>query len=313
MHDKSNPYPVRWTKHVWLLGIPEFPSFLIAGENACALIEAGASVLAPQILKDFDSLGLCAPLKFLFAAHAHADHVSGLIMLKTLYPELILAGAKETSRILKKEKIIQNFGREDLMYTKYLADEGFAEDVGLALPAGPVSMDREYDEGEVVDLGNVRIQMIDAPGHAPGSTAFRIQPDNAILISDSAGYAGSAEDILPLFFHDYKNAISSLEKIKSLEADHIGLGHNVIINGKDASAAFLDRAIEKTTQMRTEIAGLGCNESKTLCFIENMSKKMLDYGLFKSFSKEVRENFARLLIRRALESLPAADMTEKLK
>jgi 2-aminobenzoylacetyl-CoA thioesterase len=305
MHVKSNPYPVKWTKHIWLLGIPEFPSFLIAGENACALIEAGVSALVPQILKGFDSIGLFAPLKFLFAAHAHADHVAGLIMLKTLYPELILAGSKETARILEKEKIIQNFGREDLMYAKYMADEGFVEDVGPALSTGPVSMDREYEEGEVIDLGNVRIQLVDAPGHAPGNTAFWIQPDNVILISDSAGYAGSEDDILPLFFHHYKNAISSLEKIKSLEADHIGLGHNVIINGKDASAAFLDRAIGKTTQMRTEIARLGCNESKTLCFIETMSEKMLDYGLFKSFSKEVRENFARLLIRRALESLPA--------
>ena len=57
---------------------------------------------------------------------------------------------------------------------------------------------------------------------------------------------------------------------------------------------------------------LGIREFSS-CFIENLSEKMLDYGLFKRFSKEVRVNFSRLLIHCALESLPAADMTAELK
>jgi 2-aminobenzoylacetyl-CoA thioesterase len=295
-------YPVKWTQHLWLLGIPEFPSFLAVGRNGCALIEAGVSALVPKILKDLESLQLSVPLRFLVAAHAHADHVSGLIRLKHLFPELILTGSGETARILKKETIIQNFKREDRMYAKYLADEGFIGVSDSVLPEDPAAIDREYPDRACIDLGNVQIRLIDAPGHAPGNSVFRIEPDNVVLISDSAGYANSDADILPLFFHHFGHAVSSLEKIKSLNADHIGLGHNVVISGRNSSLAFLDRAIQKTYEMRSAIIECSGDEAGILRYIQEMSGRMRGYGLFKSFSPEIRETYARLLFRRALES-----------
>lgn len=296
-------YPVKWTQHVWVLGIREFPSYLVAGESGCAIIEAGVSALVPIILKGFESLGLSAPLKYLIAAHAHADHVSGLIRLKRLFPELILAGSEETARILEKEKIIQNFVREDRNYAEYLVQDGFFKGLMPQLSSGAVFVDQKYKEGEEIDLGDVHIRFVNAPGHAPGNTAFWIEPDSVALISDSAGYAKSSEDILPLFFHHYQNSIISLEKIKLMAAEHVGLGHNVIISGKDASRAFLDRAIRKTKEMKAKMVRNCDTDEKTLDFAETLSEKMLDYGLFKSFSKEARMGFLQLLIRRSFESL----------
>ena len=294
-------YPLQWTRNIWLLGVREFPSFLVVGEKACALIEAGVSVLARKLSEDINSLNLSVPLKYLIAAHAHADHVNGLIKLKQMLPDLSLVGLKETADILGKEKIIHNLINEDALYTKYLSNLGIITESIEKLSGGPMQFDLVMDHQQTLDLGNLELQFLQAPGHAPGNTVIRVKQNNAFLISDTAGYANAIDDILPLFFHNYIHYLDSLNVIKNLEPDYIGLGHNLILSGKLECMTFLDQAIRSAQEMKEQIVSDIHNRLSPEKIESALADKMVRFGLFKSFSEKTLMSLSKLLIRRAVE------------
>lgn len=294
--------PQIWTQHIWILGIHEFPSFLVIGKSASALIEAGVSSLVPKILSDIEAAKPSAPLKYLIATHAHADHVCGLIKLKHIHPDLFLCGSEQTGRILGKADIMKNFSEEDVAYNKYLSANGVLSITEKRLPAEPIALDLILKDHQVMDLGDVYIEIIDVPGHAPGGTAFLIMPDNVALISDSAGYANTADDILPLFFHHFQNSVESLKKLKSLRPEYLALGHNIFIDGEKSAQRFFERAISDMQKMKTGILEKLGNNSSTDTIESDLADKMRRYGMFQSFSRETLIRFSQLLIRRAMES-----------
>ncbi|MFO7963989.1 MAG: MBL fold metallo-hydrolase [Desulfobacterales bacterium] len=295
-----NIYPLKWTANTWILGINEFPSFLVTGQSNAVLIEAGVSSLAPKILQDLNTSCPAARLTHLFAAHAHADHVCGLIRLKNTHPHLHLCGSRDTGRILEKSDIMKNFVKEDHRYTQYLSTLGVPVETDIRLAANPVSLDEFFENQGMYNLGGVSIETVAVPGHAPGGTGFLIKPDNVLLISDSAGYANTADDILPLFFHNFRRSIETLEKLQSFQAAHLGLGHNVYIDGHRNTTQFFDRAISCMHRLKADILEK-MQRSSSRRVESDLADAMHRYGLFRSFSHEKLIRLAQLLIRRAAE------------
>ena len=257
---------------------------------------------AELLVSDIKSLNLDIPLKYLVAAHAHADHVMGLAALHQLKPGLLLMGSQKTAAILGNENIVSKFIQEDMAYEKYLSSSGIAISNHEQVSAGSVTLDQEVDRNSLLDLGDVQLKFIDAPGHAPGHMVVHVKPDNVFLISDAAGYASAKDDILPLFFHHFRHYLESLHAIKTAEPDYIGLGHNLFISGKKESLGFLENAIQATNSSKEQILG-DLNKKTPAEKIEStLSAKMMHHGLFKSFAKETLMGFSKLLIRRVIET-----------
>jgi len=256
----------------------------VTGRNACAIVEGGVSALASKILADIEASGLPSPLKYLIAAHGHADHVMGLLKLKHNFPQLIMAGSKETGRILAKEKIIRNFAQDDVMYADYLREGGHFPDPADS-PDEPLELDLAMEDGGILDLGGVQLKFIACPGHAPDNTVIQVEPDHAFLLSDSAGYASAYNDILPLFFYSYRSYLEGLARIKSLAPGHIALGHNVLISGEPECRRFLDLAADQAIKMRESILRRIQDKAPVEETEEQIADQMSRYGLFKAFPR----------------------------
>jgi 2-aminobenzoylacetyl-CoA thioesterase len=295
----SYPYP--WTENIRLLGLREFPSFLVMGKSACAIVEGGVSALAPKILADIEGSEVSAPVKYLVAAHGHADHVMGLMELKFLNPDMVMVGSSETGSILAKEKIIRNFVQDDGMYIQYLRNGGHSlNDAGSSLE--PLKLDIIIEDQGTLNLGDVQLKFIGCPGHSPDNRVVQVEPDHAFLLSDTAGYALAGNDILPLFFYNYRGYIDGLEKIKSLKPKHIGLGHNLLISSETESLRFLDLAVNEAGIMREGILRHIQGKVPAEKMENEIADKMTRYGLFKAFSRDTLIGFSRLIIRRATET-----------
>ena len=92
-------------------------------------------------------------LKFILNTHCHIDHVSMDNYFKGKYSIDIIA-AKEEEQILKNlEEQAEYLGFE---YT------------------GDVVIDRYLKDGEVIELGNIKILPVFTPGHSPGSVSFLV-------------------------------------------------------------------------------------------------------------------------------------------
>jgi glyoxylase-like metal-dependent hydrolase (beta-lactamase superfamily II) len=92
-------------------------------------------------------------LKFILNTHCHIDHVSMDNYFKGKYSIDIIA-AKEEEQILKNlEEQAEYLGFE---YT------------------GDVVIDRYLKDGEVIELGDMKILSVFTPGHSPGSVSFLV-------------------------------------------------------------------------------------------------------------------------------------------
>ena len=71
-------YPRQLTGKVFLLGNHYASIYLVKGDQFSVLVEAGLSVMAPQVVDQLEHLDISpANLKYLVLTHTHADHVMG--------------------------------------------------------------------------------------------------------------------------------------------------------------------------------------------------------------------------------------------
>ena len=297
--------PREWTDHIRILGNADFPSYLVTGEKACAIVEGGCSLVADMVLAQLDNIPDLPTRIYLVVSHAHADHVSGLIRMKQRRPELLLVGSKSSDQLLRKPKIIQKFSDEDRICSALLKKNKSIEWIedGPERTIEPVEMDIIKSAGDVLDLGQVPLRFIDTPGHAPGAMAVQVAPDDALLISDSAGMIDDRNPtVFPLFFVNYQSYIRSLNVLKHLKAIHVGLGHYLTVDGKDACRTFFDMSIQMAEQLKHEVCIKIKRHVPEKDIRMELAERMRAYcRLLSDHPLDMLADFAGVLVRRAQE------------
>ncbi len=87
----------------------------------------------------------------------------------------------------------------------------------LAAPAT-----RLVDEGDVIDLGGRRFEILHLPGHSPGSMGLW-EPSSGVLFSGDAVYDGPLLDNLP--GSDVAQYIATMKRLKELPVTVVHGGH----------------------------------------------------------------------------------------
>jgi glyoxylase-like metal-dependent hydrolase (beta-lactamase superfamily II) len=132
-------------------------------QNECIIIDPGCYFDAEkEELKSFISLHKLQP-KILLNTHCHLDHVFGNKFIAEEY-NLTL-----NTHLLEKE-ILQMAPASGLMFN---------------LPFDNYQGEAIYlKEGDVVSLGNDKLEVIHAPGHSPGSICFYCEKQHFIIGGD---------------------------------------------------------------------------------------------------------------------------------
>jgi len=135
-------------------------AFYIAAERPC-LVDVGLEA-APALhgLNDVE-------LEFLVCTHCHHDHVGGVAeLLKAQSPKVLMH-------------------RMDAARLGSVAGTG--SDM-FSLPAPEFRVDGSLEEGQTLDLGDVRLRVLHTPGHTPGSVS---------LFDDESGALFSGDTVFP--------------------------------------------------------------------------------------------------------------------
>ena len=104
--------------------------------------------------------------------HGHIDHIAGNAVLKSAYPEAPLI-----------------IGRND---AHLLTDPAANLSAKYGHPLTSPPADRLLDDGEVLELAGVRLEVREIPGHSPGSVVFvHDQADPPIVFGGDVLFAGS--------------------------------------------------------------------------------------------------------------------------
>jgi len=176
-------------------GIASTNSFLVADETTkkAALFDAPDHTVAPLLQKakenGWDLIGL-------WLTHGHFDHVADHAEVINVFPN-----ARVLIHRLDEPKLRQpNISVFRLPFT---------------IP--PRGADGYLEDGQVLDLGELKATVIHTPGHAPGHVMFHF-PEHKILIGGDLIIMGAVgRTDLPDSDHSVLNA--SIRKVMKLPAD----------------------------------------------------------------------------------------------
>ena len=143
------------------VGTDGLSAMLITSDQGHILLDGGLAQSAPLIAANIRKLGFkIEDVKFITNSHAHYDHAAGIAALQRASGAIVVASAS---------------GAQALASGNATPDDpqaGFGRDA-TAFPA--VKNVRVVQNGEVVRVGPIAIEMHDTAGHTPGSTTWTWQ------------------------------------------------------------------------------------------------------------------------------------------
>lgn len=168
------------------------------------------------------------------ATHGHFDHVGGLAEFDDRRCHGADAGETRAPFPVRIDRGAQPDGVED-MFAYYgfevpdrtivaLPHEGFDTASWVAPGAEPTSL---VDEGDVIDLGDRRLEILHVPGHTPGSIALW-EAETGVLFSGDTAYVDAR-----LGFDDPEAAERSLRRLYDLPVHRVHAGHDRSFDGDE--------------------------------------------------------------------------------
>lgn len=197
--------PFRIADRTWYIGTAGLSALVVVGDAGAVLIDGGMPQAADMLLRHLRSVGIAdGQLKWIVHSHAHADHAGPLAAVKRATGARVATNA-ESSVLLARG------GTDDLH---------FGDDITFP----PVKADRMLLDGEVIDLGDVRLTAHFTPGHTPGSLSWTwadTRDGKAVRVAYVDSLTAPGYDLIvharyPRIVEDYR---ATFAKVRALPCD----------------------------------------------------------------------------------------------
>lgn len=236
--------------------------YLIKVNNLNILIDTGTAFFGNKV-KDYLKSESIEKIDYLLLTHSHYDHIGGVpIILKNFKVEHIFAHSyfKNVFKSQKAISVINNLNKIELSVL----------DPFLKYEFEPFEITNEVKENDFLDFGKIKILFYETPGHTKDSVSYYILPYKIIIPGEAIGVPNKDDTyILPQFLSSFENYIESINKIKNLDIEIIGLPHEHLIFGKENVKNYIQLSL-KTTYEYAKIIEEAIMEYKNF-------DKILDY------------------------------------
>ncbi|HII05928.1 MAG TPA: MBL fold metallo-hydrolase [Methanotrichaceae archaeon] len=182
--------------NVYLI-LDEIPVLIDAGMDPEPTIRNIKKLIDPQ------------KIEMIILTHSHHDHSGGVPRLKEV------TGAK----VMIHEDEAGSLG-DDMATVAYL--------FGRSAPK--IEADGTLSEGDVIDLGEWKLEVIHTPGHSPGGICL-YEPRAKVLFSGDTVFPHGNIGRTDLFAGKDADLIRSIERLTKLEVEVLYPGHMEIVSG----------------------------------------------------------------------------------
>ena len=198
-------------------------AYLVLGSGIC-LIDSGVHNSHTLIFDYLKSLGRRPEdISLLILTHAHPDHIGSAGAIKAATKCRIAAHPDAQAWI---ENVEQQFEERPVPGFHTLAGES-------------VSVDRLLQDGEIIDLGPVSLEVIHSPGHARGAISLFCREERVLFSGDAIPLAGE----LPIY-DDVTATVGSINKLKNIPSmAHLLASWADPLKGSEAYK-FMDESLE---------------------------------------------------------------------
>ncbi|MFP6829802.1 MAG: metallo-beta-lactamase, partial [Gammaproteobacteria bacterium] len=155
--DWTAPFPGhRVIANLYAVGTSGLGVFLVTSEDGHILINTGLEDSTPLIRSNIESVGFrLEDVKILLTMQSHWDHTAALAEIKQITGAEMWATAKDA-------RVLEDGGFSD---PHFGGRESFA----------PIDVDKIISDGEVIELGDIRLLVYEHPGHTEGSSSYSMQ------------------------------------------------------------------------------------------------------------------------------------------
>jgi glyoxylase-like metal-dependent hydrolase (beta-lactamase superfamily II) len=203
--------------------------YLIDGGTEFLLIDIGYLEAVDEIIglirqMDFN-LSTC---KMIIATHADADHIQGIARAKEVLKTKVAAHPKSVEPL--------ESGDEIMTYATIKAQD-------FKIPMPRCKVDVLLNEGDLIDVGKLRLTVWHTPGHTSGHLSFKL---GNLLFSGDNIYKDSCVGVIDA--HHGSNIpafLQSLERITRDDSEFLLPSHGPIFRRDNA---ILRKAIDRLTQ-----------------------------------------------------------------
>ena len=153
----TQPFPGhRVIGNLYAVGTYDLAVFLITSDDGHILINTGLEDSTPLIRENIQSLGFqLEDVQILLQMQSHWDHTAALAEIKQITGAAMWATEADAP---------------------VLEDGGFSDPhFGGRESFTPVTVDKIIADGEVIELGDIRLTVMAAPGHTAGSSSYLMQ------------------------------------------------------------------------------------------------------------------------------------------
>ncbi len=200
--------------------------YLVYDEGEWVLIDVGFDETVDEIVEMIRQLDFpLSSCKTVIATHADVDHIQGLAKIKQLLKANV-TGHKLDAKPLATGDPIKTFARIE------------AQGINLEMP--PVKLDTLVDDGDVITVGKLNLEVWHTPGHTDSQLSFRL--GDLLFSGDNIYRDGCVGAIDAHHGSDIQAFLKSLKRIRASDVKWLLPSHGPIFRKDDA---LLDRTIAR--------------------------------------------------------------------
>lgn len=168
-----------------------------------------------EIIRQLDfPLSRC---KTLVATHADVDHIQGLAKAKQLLKTTATSHPNAVKPLRSGDPLLTLAEIE-------------AQNLKLAMP--PVEIENQVNDGDIIDVGSIKLEVWHTPGHTDSQLAFRV--GDVLLSGDNIYRDGCIGAIDAHHGSDIKLFIQSLKRIRDSDIKWLAPSHGPIFRNDPA-------------------------------------------------------------------------------
>lgn len=239
-------------------------SFLLLGAEKTALIDCGMAYCASHLIRNIKQVLGNQTLDTILISHSHYDHIGAIPYLKTEWPTSKVLGADYAKQILSRPnalKVIRGLSMQ--------AAEIYGADAIPAYDDEMMKVDTVIVDGEILDLGGLRIKILETLGHTKCSLSFLV--NNEILFpSESTGYMSKSGKVYPAFITSCSEALDSIRLCQKINPRFIISPHFGLLNEGDTLNYWENciLAVKETQEFILHLSEQGYDEDQILAAYE---------------------------------------------
>ena len=174
------------TDRILLLGRNESSVYILKGKDEYALVGGGMVHIVPDMLEQLKTYNIEEEkISRIFILHAHFDHCGVVPFFKKRWPRAKITASAKAKELLAAPKVIEGI---EAMNQALLDKHGCrkkAETLGLSFSG--IEVEEVVKDGDVLSLGDLRLEVLEVPGHSSCSIAIWVPQEKAMFASDAGG------------------------------------------------------------------------------------------------------------------------------